>query len=109
MNPAANFIKSGTPLPWPDREKLAFALGNYVRWRMIGELASGEPRSISELAGAGGCSYDADIKHLQLLRESGLLSQGRGRLYQVAPQYLPAPGAPVVDFGHCLLRFNEGK
>jgi len=38
-----------------------------------------------------------------MLRRAGLVVQGCGRLYQVPKQYLPTPGQPVVDFGHCLL------
>ena len=109
MNSDTNLPKSATPAAWPDREKLVLALGSNTRWRMIGELTCGEARSIGELATAGGCSYDAAIKHLKLLRSAGLVSQGRGRLYQLVPQYLPTPGEPVVDFGHCLLRLNAGK
>jgi hypothetical protein len=32
--------------------------------------------------------------------------QGRGRLYQISPQHLTAPGERIVDFGHCLLRLD---
>jgi hypothetical protein len=32
--------------------------------------------------------------------------RGRGRVYQLARQYLPTPGQPVVDFGHCVLRLD---
>jgi hypothetical protein len=38
--------------------------------------------------------------------KAGLVVQGRGRLYPSAKQYLPAPGQPAVDFGHCLLRLD---
>jgi hypothetical protein len=41
-----------------------------------------------------------------MLRRAGLVVQGCGRLYQVPKQYLPTPGQPVVDFGHCLLRLD---
>ena len=41
-----------------------------------------------------------------MLRRAGLVVQGRGRLYQVPKQYLPTPGQPIVDFGHCLLRLD---
>jgi hypothetical protein len=46
------------------------------------------------------------VKHLVVLRRAGLVAQGRGRLYQMQKQYLPTPGQPVVDFGHCLLRLD---
>jgi hypothetical protein len=30
-------------------------------------------------------------------------------VYQLVRQYLPTPGQPVVDFGHCLLRLDAGE
>jgi hypothetical protein len=45
-------------------------------------------------------------KHLAVLRKAGAVVQGRGRLYQISPQHLIAPGERVVDFGHCLLRLD---
>ena len=35
-----------------------------------------------------------------------MVVRARGRVYQLAPHHLPAPGQPVVDFGHCLLRLD---
>jgi hypothetical protein len=43
------------------------------------------------------------------LRDAGLVAQGRGQLYQIPKQYLPNPGQPVVDYGHCLLRLDAGE
>ena len=37
----------------------------------------------------GGCSYDNASKHLARLLRAGLIVRGRGRLYQMAKQYLP--------------------
>ncbi len=76
---------------------------------MLRELAAGDTRTISELARAGACSYDSAVKHIILMREAGLVMQGRGSLYQIPPHFLPSPGQPQVDFGHCLLRFNAGN
>jgi hypothetical protein len=45
-------------------------------------------------------------KHLAVLRKAGAVVQGRGRLYQIPPPHLPAPGERIVDFGHCLLRLD---
>ena len=59
-------------------------------------MSCGEARSIEELAQAGGCHYDNAIKHLAVLRAAGLVVQGGGRLYLVAPQHLPSPGQPLV-------------
>ena len=93
--------------PLVDEKRLVFALGNYCRWKMLRELAGGETRTTRELAAAGRCSYDAALKHLKLLRATGLVEQGRGSLYQMPVHFLTVPGQP--DFGHCLLRFNVVK
>ena len=106
MNVDAADAQPAPTVPALDLEKLVFALGNFSRWRMLGELSDGDTRSIRELAEVGGCSYDAAIKHLQLLRETGLVMQGRGSLYRLTPHFLPKPGERLVDFGHCLLRFK---
>ncbi len=91
--------------PRPDLEALLAAIGHPVRWRMLQALASGEVRTIAELATAGGCAYQSGVKHMVTLREAGLVVQGRGWLYQIPAHYLPNPSQPVVDYGHCLLRF----
>lgn len=109
MSSDANTPKPPSATPLPDLEKLVFALGNFARWKMLRELSDGDTRTIRELAAAGGCSYDSAVKHLQLLRATGVVMQGRGSLYELQPQYLPTPGQPIVDFGHCMLRFNVGK
>ena len=94
--------------PLPNRALLATALGNDVRWQILKELSGGEPRMVMELAKIIGCSRDAASKQLAVLRRAGAVVQGRGRLYSIPKQYLPQPGQPVVDFGHCLLRLDAG-
>jgi DNA-binding transcriptional ArsR family regulator len=90
----------------PNRGLLAKALGHPARWNILQELSHGEPRMVRELAKAAGCSPDMTSKHLAVLRKAGAVVQGRGRLYQIPPQHLTAPGEHVVDFGHCLLRLD---
>ena len=106
MNSTSETTKSATVTPLPDFELLAGALGNPTRWRMLKELSLGEPRTVGELATVAGCNYDNAGRHLAVLRKAGLVAQGRGRLYQIPKQYLPAPGERLVDFGHCLLRLD---
>ena len=95
--------------PLPNRALLATALGNDVRWQILKELSGGEPRMVMELAKIIGCSRDAASKQLAVLRRAGAVVQGRGRLYSIPKHYLPQPGQPVVDFGHCLLRLDAGE
>ena len=88
-----------------DLNKLAAALSHPVRWRILKELAGGETRMVIELAAAVKCSADMASKHLAKLQAAGLVVQGRGRLYQIPAQLLPAPGA--LDCGLCLLRLDS--
>ncbi|HEY5232266.1 MAG TPA: helix-turn-helix domain-containing protein [Verrucomicrobiae bacterium] len=106
MSSTSETAKPATVTPLPDLKLLAGALGNPTRWRMLKELSLGEPRTVGELATAAGCIYDNAGRHLAVLRKAGLVAQGRGRLYQILNQYLPAPGERTVDFGHCLLRLD---
>lgn len=91
-------------MPRPDLELMLGAISHVARWRMLRELSLGEPREISELAGAAGCSYDSALKHIAVLIKAGLIVRGRGGLLQMQRQHLPTPGERLVDFGHCLLR-----
>jgi len=106
MNSPSEAWKKSTVQPLPDLELLSTVIGHAPRWKMLKELTSGEPRTISELAAVSGCSYENTIKHLAVMRAAGVVVQGRGRLYNIPKQYLPAPGEPLVDFGHCLLRLD---
>ena len=106
MNSTSETAKPASVTPLPDFELLAGALGNPTRWRMLKELSLGEPRTVGELATVAGCNYDNAGRHLAVLRKAGLVAQGRGRLYQIPRQYLPAHGERLVDFGHCVLRLD---
>ena len=109
MSSTSEIAKPVAAMPLPDLGLLAGALGNPTRWRMLKELSLGEPRTVGELASAAGCNYDNAGRHLAVLRKAGLVVQGRGRLYQIQPHHLPAPGERVVDFGHCLLRLDAAE
>ena len=106
MTTQENPQKTTSVQPLPSRDLLAAALGHPARWKILKELSHGEPRMVRELAKVIGCSPDMTSKHLAKLRQAGAVVQGRGRLYQIPPQHLPAPGEKVVDFGHCLLRLD---
>lgn len=92
--------------PLPDRALLAAALGNHSRWIILKELAKGEPRMTIELAQLIGNSADATAKQMFMFKRAGLVEQVYGKLYTLPKKYLPQPGQPVVDFGHCLLRLD---
>ena len=108
-----NMTDSTTPASVPanppliPRKKLMAALGSESRWTIIQALAMGEPIGASELGTIIGCTCTAASKHCAILIDAGIITQGRGRLYRIVPQFLPKPGAPrVLDFGHCLIRLD---
>jgi predicted transcriptional regulator len=102
----AETTKTAIALPVLELQRLATALGHATRWKMLKELSLGEPRTIDEMAKVAGTSYDNASKHLARLHKAGLVARGRGHLYQIPKQYLPAPGQLMVDYGHCLLRLD---
>ena len=106
MNSTLESAPTAAPAQRPDIDQLIAALRHRNRWKMLKELCAGEPRTIAELAKVAGCSYDNAAKHLAQLYRAGLVLRGRGRVYEMARQYLPTPGQPVVDIGHCLLRLD---
>jgi len=106
MNSPSEPSKTAVGTPLPDLERVVKAIGHTKRWKMLKDLCAGEPRTIDEMAKIAGTSYDNAFKHLAVLRNAGLIVQKHGRLYELPRQYLPTPGQPVVDFGHCLLRLD---
>jgi hypothetical protein len=45
----------------------------------------------------------------RLLRNAGVVIQGRNRLYEIAPQFLADKTERVLDFGTCLLRLGTAN
>jgi DNA-binding transcriptional ArsR family regulator len=100
-----------TPAPPPSPtiplDKLAEVLSSTVRWRILRELANGDPLMVVELAERIRQSPDLTSKHIGILRTAGIVTQGRNRLYQIAPHLLADKTERLIDFGYCLLRMNS--
>ena len=100
-----------TPAPPPSPtiplDKLAELLSSTVRWHILRELASGDQLMVVELAERIRKSKDVTSKQIGLLRTTGVVLQGRNRLYRIAPQFLADKTERLVDFGYCLLRLNS--
>jgi DNA-binding transcriptional ArsR family regulator len=77
-----------------------------ARWRILRELASGDQLMVTEVAERTRQSKDVTSKHIAILRTAGVVTQGRNRLYQIAPQFLADKTERLVDLGYCLLRLN---
>lgn len=76
------------------------------RWTILRELAKGEALPVNELSVRAKCSAAMGTKHMEVLREAGLVVRGYGRLYSLAPAIVPAPGAETLDLGPCLLKLH---
>ena len=94
-----------TPVKIP-LANLCRMLAEPARWRLLRELAKGEAMPVKELARRIGKSPDMTSKHLAILREAGMVEAKYGRIYQLVPAIMPAPGATHLDFGHCLLKLE---
>ena len=94
------------PTAFPPLAPLLAAVGNPTRWAILAELSAGEPLMVIELGDRLGCTPTLVSKHLAVLRKSGAVIIGRGKLYQIPAAYLKDPAQRLVDYGHCLLRFG---
>jgi hypothetical protein len=64
---------------------------------------------VSELAERIGQSTDATSKNMAVLRNAGIVLQGRNRLYSLVPQFIADKTERILDFGYCLLRMRVGS
>ncbi len=98
----------------PDAEKLMWALGDPLRWKIIRELADGSAMTVLDLARR--LKRDANLvsKHMRPLRLSGAVTireiagEDRRKSHYEVPAWTRegvAPGVKLVDYGCCLLRF----
>ena len=87
-------------------QELARALHDVGRWRILRELAKGEPLPVKELAHRTGRKRSATSKHMQVLLKARLVVTSHGGLYRLTPAIRPAPGVQVLDLGHCTLRLD---
>jgi len=92
--------------PLPDYEKLLNVISHSARWKILRALCAGEGMTVTQLADDLGLSVDMSSKHLKVLKDAGLVERKRNRLYALNAVYQPAPGEPLLDFGHCVLRLD---
>lgn len=87
--------------------KIVKIANSWVRLRILREYAQQrQPMAPMDISRAVGITKNAAQKHLADMRELGALVQGFGRLYALAPQWMPPPGSLHLDFGFCLLRLD---
>lgn len=94
---------AGTPL---NRDALMLALSLRTRWAILDVLSNGEGYGVADLEPILKTARSNISKQIMILKEAGIVTMGRGRLYYIASQFNPNPGSRVLDFGHCILRLD---
>ena len=103
---ASNTTAAEDSQPGFSLRKVGLVLKDPVRWRILRELAKGEPLPVIELARRVRRTQDCVSKNMLMLKEAGLAVQGYGRLYRLSPACQPAPGSMDVDLGVCVLKLG---
>jgi len=83
-------------------------VGSAAHWAILRELADGSSLMVSELADRARMTPSAVSKQLNALVRDGIVIHPRGRLYEIAPQFLADKTERILDFGYCLPRMNVG-
>jgi DNA-binding transcriptional ArsR family regulator len=102
------------PLPTVRPVSLFQALGNETRLAMIRRLAAGGTLSVNDFVPASGMSQAGVSKHLELLRQAGVVVKApspdgdlRKHCYQIPPSFLVArSGLIELDCGMCVMRLD---
>jgi|SRR5665213_2060003 len=105
MNATIKPLSSPENIPHLPIDALVKAIGAPLRWAILTELASGEPRMVKEIAQKLRRSPTLVSKHMAVLRHAGVVEIGRAGVYQIPAHFVVAPDMRHIDFGHCLLRF----
>ena len=98
-------IQAPPNMPIPDYAKLVPVLGSWQKWIILNELMK-EGQAAGDIARLLNTGVSGASKQMAGLVDAGLVVQGKGRVYQIAPAYRPKDGQRVLDFGHVVLRFG---
>jgi predicted transcriptional regulator len=94
--------------------KVFYALGSAVRWKILRLLAE-RPHSVNELAAQTDRAQHSVSKHLQVMREAGLVvmvatndGDGRKLFHALPPEQLRKTAAGwELDFGEAVVRIRR--
>ena len=87
-------------------EAVLTCINGTTRWSILRELADGSSLMVSEIARRTGCGPPVVSKQLAILRRAGIVINPRGRLFEIAPQFVADKSQRLLDFGWCTLRMN---
>jgi DNA-binding transcriptional ArsR family regulator len=96
------------PAPTLRLETVLTCISGTTRWDILRELADGGSLMVSEISRRTGWSPAVVSKPLAILRKSGIVINPRGRLFEIAPQFIADKSQRLLDFGWCSLRMNVG-
>jgi len=102
------------PLPTVQPANLFQALGNATRLTIIRRLAIGGTLSVNDFVPLTGLSQDGISKHLELLRQAGVVVKARSpdgdlrkHCFTIPPAFLVVrSGLVELDCGSCVVRLN---
>jgi hypothetical protein len=100
-----NLRMAGPERPNLKLETILPVAASFLRWRMLVELAKGEPLPAAEMARRLRITPNSASKHLLRMHKAGLLERGFGDLYRIPKQCFVA-GEQSVDFGAFVLRLD---
>lgn len=98
----------------PNPDVIFAALGDPVRRRILQALADGRPRTAGELGGLVTRRISATLKHLNVLRDAGLIRAQENPQDGHRQHYVLVAGIPVtktekgfeMDFDCCVVRIR---
>ena len=99
--------KSRSPVNIP-LQSLLTAVSNTIRWQVFDALIQHGGMTTIPLAKKIGVEFNTLTKHMQLLKNLGLLEQGMGKVYSIPERFL-VPGERALDFGPVVLRLDRGR
>jgi DNA-binding transcriptional ArsR family regulator len=105
-NPMPEEAPAAPPTPIISLEDTLSAIANPTRWWILAELAGGDQLMVAEIAERTRQSAAAISKHMAVLRQAGVVVQGRNRLYQLDPRFIADKSQRLIDLGWCLLRMS---
>lgn len=95
--------------PLINRDTLMTVIAHPLRWAILKILADGEGYGVIDLAPRLHTVRSNASTHLKILKDAGIITVGRGRLYKIHPAYNPNPNSGLLEFGHVLARLNVQK
>jgi DNA-binding transcriptional ArsR family regulator len=106
--PSASSPASNQPAALPFEPFLSI-LGSIQAWKVLRVLADGSSLMTNEIAERSGLPNDSVSGQIARLRRAGVVIAPRGKLYEIAPQFLADKTERVLDFGVCLLRLGAAN